>query len=176
MGGHNRENKNQRELLWSCLPHSVSPLAIGRNNEGESSVNPLSCTSESSLRHNLIMPWSFKCNTWFKFRPWLYCVLESDVHSFTTGEKWTRLHILYRLIHDLWTLLQEMISRSLWSKKLISTWVLFWMVMELWVLIVVNTLLWTAPRKSHYTVLNLLEQQESAEAAICNWQLALFTT
>lgn len=53
---HNRENKNQRVLLLSCLPHSISPLAVGRKNEGESSVNPLSYTSESSLRHNLVLP------------------------------------------------------------------------------------------------------------------------
>jgi hypothetical protein len=105
-----------------------------------------------------------------------HCVLESDVHIFTTGEKWTKLHILYRVIHDLWRLLQEMISRFLWTKNLIQAWVLFWMVTELWVLIVVNTFLWTAPCKSHYAILNQLEQQESAEAAICNWQLALFIT
>jgi hypothetical protein len=42
VGGHKRENKNQRGLLWSCLPHSISPLAIGRKNEDKSTVNPLS--------------------------------------------------------------------------------------------------------------------------------------
>ena len=57
-----------------------------------------------------------KYKTCFSTGPWLPCVLESDLHSFTTGEKWTRLHILYRVIHDLWTLLQEIISRFLWSK------------------------------------------------------------
>jgi len=60
VGGHKRENKNQRGLLWSCLPHVISPLAIGRKNEGESTVNPLSCNSETPLRHYFIMPWSFK--------------------------------------------------------------------------------------------------------------------
>ena len=36
------------------------------------------------------------------------------------------------MFHDLWTLLQEVIPRSLWSKTLIYTCVRFWTVTELW--------------------------------------------
>ena len=49
------------------------------------------------------------------------------------------------------------------------------MVTEICFLIVLNVLLWTARRKSHYAILNQLEQEEVAEDATCNSQLALPT-
>jgi len=46
-------------------------------------------------------------------------------------------------------------SRSLWSKNLISVWVLFWTVMKLWVFfLIMNALMWTVYHKSHYMTLN----------------------
>ena len=57
------------------------------------------------------------------------CINTNGMHS-VFSKSW----FIYRVIHDLWTLLQEVISQVFVIKKVNIKFVRFWMVKELWAL------------------------------------------
>lgn len=82
------------------------------------------------------------------------------------------MFLIYRVIHDLLTLLQEMISWVLIIKTLIPKCILFSIVTEVRVLL--NSNRPPVNRASpHYATLKQLEQEVNGS---CNSQIALFTT